>query len=157
MHGTHLDHSDSVYAVAFSYDGSLVASGNSHISVSINGIYNRSIHLMKSVSLQSMIAVGSEDAHVVVWDARTGTVKQMLRGHFAHRDLNKRILSGHSKRVNCVSFNPKNNSIIASCSEDSEVLPAVFPIFTPEFEYNFDKFAFLTSMPFCGPLLLSFM
>ena len=56
---------------------------------------------------QNFIASGSEDSKIYIW----------------HKSREKPIvvLSGHSKSVNCVAWNPKYPHMLASASDDSTV------------------------------------
>jgi WD40 repeat protein len=56
----------------------------------------------------SFIASGSEDHHVYIWNQR--------------RESPVIILQGHSKTVNCVSWNPAYPTLIASASDDGQFL-----------------------------------
>ena len=54
----------------------------------------------------NILASGSEDKNIYLWNIETGTINN--------------ILTGHSHRINCVAFNPDGN-ILASCSDDKTI------------------------------------
>lgn len=67
----------------------------------------------------AFVASGSEDGNVYIWHRETGTLLEVLPGH------------GEGS-VNSVTWNPKNERMFASCSDDCtiriwEALPSIHP------------------------------
>ncbi|NEP45525.1 MAG: WD40 repeat domain-containing protein, partial [Okeania sp. SIO2H7] len=58
-------------------------------------------------SSDSKILAANDNKNIKLWDVETG------------REIVE--LSGHSDKVTCVTFNPKNGSILASCSYDKTI------------------------------------
>ncbi|KAI0797559.1 WD40 repeat-like protein [Abortiporus biennis] len=56
----------------------------------------------------NFIASGSEDAMVYVWKRETGELLEILKGH-------------GDGSVNCVAWNPRNERMFASCSDDHTI------------------------------------
>jgi len=56
----------------------------------------------------NFVASGSEDGNVYVWHRNTGSLLEVLSGH-------------GDGSVNCVAWNPKNERMFASCSDDRTV------------------------------------
>uniref|UniRef100_A0AC35U6N5 LisH domain-containing protein n=1 Tax=Rhabditophanes sp. KR3021 TaxID=114890 RepID=A0AC35U6N5_9BILA len=81
------------------------------------------------------IASGSEDSKVVIWNKNTDTPTVELLGH--------------SKMVNAVSWNPLNQTLLASCSDDGSVR-----IWGPENEDNIvvDEFVCVDDTYYAEPL-----
>jgi transducin (beta)-like 1 len=92
----------------------------------------------------AMLLTGSVDKSVIVWDTKTGTIKQHLKQHegavldvawrtntsFAtcstdqsihiyrlDKDTPMRRLTGHHGEVNCINWAP-SGKLLASCSDD---------------------------------------
>src|SRR3984885_4988735 len=113
MHG----HSGYVYSVAFSPDGSHIASGSGDQTVQIwdakTGVHLTTlrghsdwVHSVAFSPNGSHIASGSQDKTVRIWDAKTGVHLTTLKGHSAY--------------VYSVAFSP-DGSRIASVSSDQTV------------------------------------
>lgn len=73
--------------------------------------HKQSLHVIRSCfgGVESkFIASGSEDGNVYVWNRDTGELLKVLSGH-------------GTGSVNSVAWNPKNERILASCSDDHTV------------------------------------
>ncbi|KAF8689421.1 WD domain, G-beta repeat, partial [Rhizoctonia solani] len=108
--------SSSVYSVAYSVDGSLVAVGCQDGTVSIRNAYDGTVRVgpfqahtdyVRSVVFSRdgrLVASGSHDRTVRVWDVRTGG---SVAGPF----------QGHTDRVTSVSFSPDSKRIVSGSSD----------------------------------------
>ena len=110
-------HTDEVRSVAFSPDGSTIASGSRDATIRLwdaeTGTHQRTLtgHRVHVYSVAfspdgSTIASGSLDATIRLWDATTGT--------------HQRTLTGHRGTVYSVAFSP-DGSTIASGSSDATI------------------------------------
>lgn len=112
-----LDDSWKSFALAFSPDGSLLASGGGDGRISLWDTRTRARTLSMKASDHCVyglafspdgmrIAAACDDGKVLVWEAQTG---QLLLA-----------LEGHSKRVNAVAFSP-DGRLLASASHDGSI------------------------------------
>ncbi|KAG8942894.1 hypothetical protein FRC03_002834, partial [Tulasnella sp. 419] len=111
-------HSSAIYAVAYSPDGVLIASGSDDKTIIVwDSRTGAQIHSLEGHSKEvlavdfsadgSLIASGSNDRSVRIWSSITGTLVHTL--------------DGHSDNVRAVSFSPIGN-IVASGSLDKTVI-----------------------------------
>jgi WD40 domain-containing protein/NACHT domain-containing protein/heterokaryon incompatibility protein (HET) len=110
-------HTSSVSAVAFSPDGSIVASGSNDETIklwdtrtgteqaTLKG-HSGSVRAVAFSPDGSIVASGSNDKTIKLWDTRTGTEQATLKGH--------------SDWVSAVAFSP-DGSIVASGSNDKTI------------------------------------
>ena len=110
-------HTDWVNAVAFSHDGSLLASASSDQTVRLwDPRTGQEVQVLKdhtggvnAVAFSqdgSLLASASDDETVRLWDPRTGQEVQ--------------VLNGHTDRVRAVAFS-QDGSLLASASDDETV------------------------------------
>ena len=110
-------HTNSVYSLAFSLDGTFLVSGSRDKTVKLwdvqTGRVIKSFHghrgWIKSVSISAdntMIASGSYDKTARLWDIKTG---------------NCCIFEGHKHWVTTVTFSPTNPQLLLSASADNTV------------------------------------
>ncbi|MDJ0718720.1 MAG: NB-ARC domain-containing protein [Prochloraceae cyanobacterium] len=108
---------ESIFSVAFSPNGSLLAAGDVHGSIHLwQVVHNKLLWHCKehtnciwSIAFSSdgkMLATGSADSTVKLWDVNNGTC------------LN--TLSGHSKKISSVAFSP-DGKMLATASADFSV------------------------------------
>ncbi|CAE6412246.1 unnamed protein product [Rhizoctonia solani] len=123
LHGPFNGHSNSVSALAFSPNGTLMASGSQDETICIWDLRNNITHTLNPLkghqskvntiafaSRKLMVVSGSEDGNIRVWTSRENKIDD----HMAY------TLGGHTKSVTSVCFS-HDDMYIASCSEDKTV------------------------------------
>ena len=111
-------HTDTVWALTFSLDGTLLVSGSRDETVKLwdvqTGGVIKTFHVytksITSVSISpdcTMIASGCKDGTIHLWDIQTG-------GCF-------HVIDGHNDNVNSVNFSPTNSQLLISASDDYTV------------------------------------
>jgi WD40 repeat protein len=109
-------HKGPVYTVAFSRDGTVLASSSTDKTIFVWSHHTGQIiktleghgDVVQSVAFSrddKMLISGSYDKSVRIWDVQTGKLH--------------RILEGHTNRVTCVVVS--GHSQVASCGEDSTI------------------------------------
>ena len=110
------NHTDQVNSLAFSLDGTFLASGSSDKTVNLWDIQTGGViktfcshtQSVSSVSISpdcSIVASGSLDCTIQLWDAQTGECHC--------------VIDGHSDYVRSVSFSPTNPKLLVSTSDDN--------------------------------------
>ncbi|NER26679.1 MAG: protein kinase [Symploca sp. SIO1C4] len=114
-------HSGTVYAIAFSPDGQILASGSADKTIklwqlkmaweirTLGGWFSKHSDAVRAVAFSpngKIIASGSDDKTIKLWNVRNGQ-------HFC-------TLSGHSDAVSAVAFSP-NSKILATSSADKTI------------------------------------
>jgi len=111
-------HTDSVYSLSFSTDGTSLVSGSNDRTVRLwdlqtGGVVKTFYGHTRSVSTVSispdctMIASGSADKTIRLWDTRIGECCC--------------VIDGHNATVNSISFSPTNSQLLISASQDNTV------------------------------------
>ncbi|PGG95247.1 hypothetical protein AJ79_10165 [Helicocarpus griseus UAMH5409] len=136
---TLMGHSNSVHSVAFSSDGSTLASGSSDDTIKLWDVETgKELQTLmghsgsvKSVAFSSnglTLASGSSDHTIKLWDVETSKELQTLRGHYGSFDMLVKLwdvqtdkvlqtLKSYSGQVYSVVFSP-DGSTLASGSSD---------------------------------------
>ena len=109
------DRSGAVCALAFSFDGTLLVSGT-HDGIilwdiqtggAIKTFHTDSIYPVSISSDRTIIASGSNNGVIHLWDTQTGE-------HHC-------VIDGHGDRVNSINFSPTNSQLLISASNDHTV------------------------------------
>ena len=173
LHG----HTDGIWAIAFSSDGALIASGSDDKTVKLWDVEEAWIsndsakssanfislpleeekdkgheHWVRSLAFSpdgQILASGSEDKTIKLWDVKTGKYLNTFKGHddkirsvafspngkliasgsddqlvmLWNADTGEcyRCLEGHKDSVRSVTFNPQDGKMIATASEDQTI------------------------------------
>lgn len=110
-------HADTVWALAFSPDGKLLASGSADATVAVWDVRRRrllaklkkhrsAVHSVAFHPNGTLLAAGHVDGKIIIWNLRSGKPACEL--------------NGHTKRVTCMAFSPDARHLV-STSHDGKV------------------------------------
>ena len=111
-------HTEAIYSIDFSPDGSLLASGSRDNSLRVWDVktgkelffslnHNREVHSVAFSPDGATLASGGADGKIRLWDVQT---KQ-----------EKKVLDGHTIQVDCLAFSPDGKLLASAGQYDTEI------------------------------------
>ena len=111
-------HTEAIYSIDFSTDGSLLASGSRDNSLRVWDVktgkelffslnHNREVHSVAFSPDGATLASGGADGKIRLWDVQT---KQ-----------EKKVLDGHTIQVDCLAFSPDGKLLASAGQYDTEI------------------------------------